>query len=93
MSARGRRPPPDEPLGSVTRPVVDDRRIVPGCHACGAPDLTRVRVALPDGRPAVFASCPACEATAWYVVDGDGTPLGPDGTPRATDPPTGPGRA
>ncbi len=83
MSARSRRPPPDEPLGSVTRPVVDDTATVPGCYACGERDLTRVRVALPDGRPSVFAACPSCESTAWFVVDGDGTALGPDGSPRA----------
>lgn len=84
MSApRDRRSPADEPLGSITRPVVDDSATAPACYACGARDLTRVRVALPDGRPAVFASCPDCEATAWFVVDGDGRALGPDGTPRA----------
>ncbi|MFC8191164.1 hypothetical protein ACFUMH_05810 [Cellulomonas sp. NPDC057328] len=84
MTGRGRarRTPADEPLGSVTRPVVDDSAVVPGCHRCRSAALTRVRLALPDGRPAVFASCDACETTAWYVVDGDGTPLGPDGSPR-----------
>ncbi|MBO9569582.1 MAG: hypothetical protein J7503_12245 [Cellulomonas iranensis] len=83
MSApRGRRPPPDEPLGSVVRPVVDDSATAPACHRCADTDLTRVRVALPDGRPAVFAACAACETTAWYVVGGDGRALGPDGTPR-----------
>lgn|GEM_PF-1510390 len=83
MSApRDRRPPADEPLGSITRPVVDDTAVAPACYACGGTDLTRVRLALPDGRPAVFASCPDCEATGWFVVGGDGTALGPDGTPR-----------
>lgn len=84
MSApRERRPPADEPLGSITRPVVDDSVTAPSCYACGEGDLTRVRLPLPDGRPAVFASCPRCETTAWFVVDGDGTALGPDGAPRA----------
>lgn len=82
MSARARRAPADEPLGSVTRPLVDDRVTAPRCHACGEEDLTRLRLALPDGRPAVFASCGACETTGWFVVDGDGTALGPDGVPR-----------
>ncbi|MBD7918025.1 hypothetical protein H9657_06995 [Cellulomonas sp. Sa3CUA2] len=82
-AARDRRPPADEPLGSITRPVVDDSATAPACFACGEDDLTRLRVALPDGRPAVFASCPGCEATAWFVVDGDGRALGPDGTARA----------
>lgn len=82
-AARDRRSPADEPLGSITRPVVDDSATAPACYACGASDLTRVRLAMPDSRPAVFASCPHCEATAWFVVGGDGTPLAPDGTPRA----------
>lgn len=83
MSApRDRRSPADEPLGSITRPVVDDTATAPRCHVCGATGLTRLRLALPDGRPAVFASCPDCEATAWYVVGGDGQALGPDGAPR-----------
>jgi hypothetical protein len=69
----------------VTRPVVDDRATAPACHACAGTDLTRVRLALPDGRPAVFASCAGCETTAWYVLGGDGTPLGPDGSPRTLD--------
>ncbi|QCB93155.1 hypothetical protein [Cellulomonas shaoxiangyii] len=84
MTGRGRarRTPDDEPLGSVTRPVVDDSAVVAGCHRCASSTLTRVRLALPDGRPAVFASCGACEAAAWYAVGGDGTPLGPDGSRR-----------
>lgn len=82
MTGRSRGAPADEPLGSVTRPVVDDSSVVPACHACGSAALTRVRLPLPDGRPAVFASCPGCESRAWYVVGGDGTPLGPDGSPR-----------
>ena len=79
---RERRPPADEPLGSITRPVVDDSATASACYLCSATDLTRVRVALPDGRPAVFASCPDCESTAWYVLGGDGSPLRPDGAPR-----------
>jgi hypothetical protein len=79
---RDRRPPADEPLGSITRPVVDDSDIAPACYVCGAVDMTRMRVSLPAGNPAVFASCPDCEATAWFVVGGDGRALGPDGVPR-----------
>ena len=33
------------------------------------------RVRLPDGRAATFVSCPACEITNWFALDGDGTPL------------------
>ena len=82
-AARDRRPPADEPLGSITRPLADETATAPACYGCGATDLTRVRLAMPDSRPAVFASCPDCEATAWFVVDGDGTALGPDGVARA----------
>lgn len=45
------------------------------CVSCGAPTTTRIRLALPDGRPALFVSCDACERTSWYAIGGDGTPL------------------
>jgi hypothetical protein len=32
----------------------------------------------PSGRAAVFVSCPRCEQTAWFAVDGDGTALSAD---------------
>lgn len=82
----GSRGVPAEPLGSMSQP---GGPLVPGtetCRQCGATDLTRIRMTLSSGRPAVFVSCAACEQTGWFAFDGDGTPLprdevvGRDGT-------------
>lgn len=74
--SRGALPP--EPLGSMSQPTGP---LVPGteaCRQCGSPDLTRIRMTLSSGRPAVFVSCPACEQTGWFALDGDGEPLSRD---------------
>lgn len=64
-----------EPLGSVSQP---QSIVVLGTHAClrcGETELTRIRMTISGGRPAVFVSCPSCEQTNWFALDGDGTPL------------------
>lgn len=51
---------------------------VPGtdaCLRCGGTDLTRIRMALTDGRQVVFVSCAACEQRNWFPLDGSGVPL------------------
>lgn len=71
----GRGSLPPEPLGSMSQP---GGPLAPGteaCQQCGSPDLTRIRMTLSSGRPAVFVSCTACERTGWFALDGDGTPL------------------
>lgn len=77
-----RRQRPEEPeLGSYALPAGPH---VPGtetCRGCGSSQLTRIRLTAAHGRPAVFVSCPACERTAWFAVDGDGEPLGADEIP------------
>ncbi|MFC0706833.1 hypothetical protein [Cellulomonas uda] len=40
--------------------------------------MTRIRMALPDTRQATFVSCPSCEVTNWFALEGDGTPLSRD---------------
>ena len=45
------------------------------CLDCGETDLTRIRMALADGRQVVFVSCPACEQRNWFPLDGAGGPL------------------
>ncbi len=75
VAARARAAAQQEPLGSISQP---QGPLPPGtetCHGCGEARLTRIRMALPDGRPATFVSCPACEATNWFALHGDGTPL------------------
>lgn len=77
-AARARAERAGEPLGSVSQPTGP---VVPGseaCLRCGATDLTRIRMALTDGRQVVFVSCPACEQRNWFALDGDGTPLDRD---------------
>ncbi|GIG29890.1 hypothetical protein [Cellulomonas marina] len=77
MPRRRKADEPPEPLGSVTQPLLG---LVPGtgtCRTCGNDRLTRIRMALPSGVPAVYVSCPRCETTGWFAVDGDGTPLDP----------------
>jgi hypothetical protein len=67
-----------EPLGSISQP---QSVVVPGtlaCAACGETELTRIRMTINGGRPAVFVSCPSCEQTNWFAVDGDGVPLARD---------------
>jgi len=69
------------PLGSMSQQAATH---VPGtqtCWACGSADLVRIRMGAPTGRPLVFVSCRACEQTAWFAQDGDGTVLGADGSP------------
>lgn len=66
---------PDEPLGSIAQ---SSAPVAPGtdrCRRCGNPDLVRIRMTLPDGRPAVYVSCRTCEQTNWFALDGDGTPV------------------
>jgi len=78
-SRRAASPPP--PLGSMSQQTAS---AVPGtqtCSACGSTDLVRIRMGAPTGRPLVFVSCRACEQTAWFAQDGDGTPLTADGSP------------
>ncbi|GCE78104.1 hypothetical protein [Cellulomonas biazotea] len=77
-AARARDARPPEPLGSVSQP---SGPVVPGteaCAHCGSTELTRIRMTLSSGRPAVFVSCAACERTGWFALDGDGEPLGRD---------------
>lgn len=66
---------PAEPLGSLSQA---GGPVAPGtaaCQQCGETNLTRIRMTLASGRPAVFVSCPSCERTGWFALDGDGTPL------------------
>lgn len=74
-AARARAAAAPEPLGSISQP---QGPLAPGteaCRRCGETRLTRIRMGLPDGRPATFVSCPSCELTGWFALDGDGTPL------------------
>ncbi|WP_129338208.1 hypothetical protein [Cellulomonas endophytica] len=74
---RGRAEEPPEPLGTVMQPAA---ALAPGteaCRTCGNERLTRIRMALPSGLPAVYVTCPRCETSGWFAVDGDGTPLDP----------------
>ncbi len=77
-SARARAAAAPEPLGSISRPTGPLPPGTQACLRCGATDLTRIRMGLADGRPAYFVSCPACEQTNWFALEGDGTPLGRD---------------
>ncbi|UJP39524.1 hypothetical protein F1D97_14555 [Cellulomonas palmilytica] len=77
-AARARAAAPTEPLGSISQP---QGVLPPGteaCVSCGETRLTRIRMALPDGRQATFVSCPSCEVTNWFALEGDGTPLSRD---------------
>lgn len=86
-SARGRAAAHQVPLGSISQPLGPLPLGTAACGRCGQTQLTRIRMALPDGRPATFVSCPACEHTAWFALDGDGTPLTRDEvTGRAAGP-------
>ena len=74
-AARARAERAGEPLGSISQPAGP---AVPGtaaCLDCGETDLTRIRMALTDGRQVVFVSCPACEQRNWFPLDGAGSPL------------------
>lgn len=71
---RGRAPREVPALGSMSNPSSSEDETGRLCVQCGAPTTTRIRLALPDGRPALFVSCEACERTSWYALDGDGTP-------------------
>jgi hypothetical protein len=67
-----------EPLGSISQPQAI---VVPGtqaCLDCGETALTRIRMTISGGRPAVFVSCPSCEQKGWFAADGDGVPLARD---------------
>ncbi|GIG20157.1 hypothetical protein Cch01nite_08810 [Cellulomonas chitinilytica] len=75
-AARARAAQNAEPLGSLSQA---SGPVIPGteaCQRCGERDLTRIRMTLVGGRLAVFVSCPSCEQTNWFAVDGDGSPLG-----------------
>jgi len=74
-AARARAAAASKPLGSISRPQGPQPPGTDACVACGETQLTRIRMALPDGRQATFVSCPACERTNWFALDGDGTPL------------------
>lgn len=77
-AARARAERAGEPLGSISQPTGP---VVPGseaCLQCGETDLTRIRMALTNGRQVVFVSCPSCEQRNWFALDGDGTPLARD---------------
>lgn len=69
------------PLGSMSQQVPVQAPGTRTCSACGSTDLVRIQMGAPTGRPLVFVSCRACEQTAWFAQDGDGTPLNPDGSP------------
>jgi len=66
---------PPEPLGSVSQPSGPLVEGTEACVKCGETSLTRIRMTLTDGRPAVFVSCPSCEQTNWFAFDGGGVPL------------------
>lgn len=77
-TGRSRASAPPEPLGSISQP---QGLLPPGteaCLGCGETRLTRIRMGLPDGRQATFVSCPSCELTNWFALEGDGTPLSRD---------------
>ena len=74
-SARGRAAAQQEPLGSISHPTGPLPPGTEACEKCGGTQLTRIRMALPSGRPATFVSCASCEHTAWFALDGDGTAL------------------
>ncbi|MDM7831740.1 hypothetical protein [Cellulomonas edaphi] len=71
----GRPGQPVEPLGSLSQPAGPLVAGTEACLKCGATDLTRIRMTLTDGRPAVFVSCPSCEQTNWFALEGGGSPL------------------
>ncbi|GEA83496.1 MAG: hypothetical protein NVV70_07610 [Cellulomonas sp.] len=62
-------------MGSISQPQGPLPPGTEACQGCGEVRLTRIRMSLPDGRAATFVSCPACEITNWFALDGDGTPL------------------
>ena len=69
------------PLGSMSQQPAAHAAGTQTCSACGSTDLVRIRMGAPTGLPLVFVSCRACEQTAWFALDGDGTPLSADGSP------------
>jgi len=77
-AARARAAQQAEPLGSLSQAAGPSIPGTEACARCGEQDLTRIRMTLVGGRLAVFVSCPSCEQTNWFAVDGDGTPLGKD---------------
>ena len=74
-AARARAERAGEPLGSISQPAGPGVPGTAACLQCGETDLTRIRMALADGRQVVFVSCPACEQRNWFPLDGNGVPL------------------
>ncbi|GEL95149.1 hypothetical protein [Cellulomonas composti] len=77
-AARARAAAAAEPLGSMSQATGPLPLGTEVCLRCGSDRLTRIRMGLTDGRPAYFVSCPACEQTNWFALEGDGTPLSKD---------------
>ena len=77
-AARARAERAAEPLGSISQPMGAGVPGTAACLRCGETDLTRIRLALTDGRQVVFVSCPACEQRNWFPLDGSGVPLDRD---------------
>ncbi|KQY47514.1 hypothetical protein [Cellulomonas sp. Root137] len=77
-AARARAERAGEPLGSISQPSGPGVPGTDACLRCGATDLTRIRMALTDGRQVVFVSCPSCEQRNWFPLDGSGIPLDRD---------------
>ena len=77
-AARARAERAGEPLGSISQPSGPGVPGTAACLRCGETDLTRIRMALTDGRQVVFVSCPACEQRNWFPLDGSGVPLDRD---------------
>ena len=74
-AARARAERAGEPLGSISQPLGQGVAGTASCLHCGETELTRIRMALADGRQVVFVSCPACEQRNWFPLDGRGIPL------------------
>ncbi|CAM5781341.1 hypothetical protein [Cellulomonas persica] len=74
-AARARAAAQRESLGSISQAQGPLPPGTEACLGCGERRLTRIRMALPDGRQATFVSCPSCEVTNWFALEGDGTPL------------------
>jgi hypothetical protein len=67
-----------EPLGSLSLGGSDLVGGTEKCSVCGGTSLTRVRMVLTDGTPAVFVSCHDCEHRGWHEIGGDGVEKGID---------------
>ncbi|MDQ0373267.1 hypothetical protein [Cellulomonas humilata] len=74
-AARARAERAGEPLGSISQPSGPGVPGTSACLQCGETELTRIRMALADGRQVVFVSCPSCEQRNWFPLDGTGVPL------------------